>query len=84
MMKYRILLQSGAVYVKEEAFFCEQGGLTEPWGQRWIAVQADSIEHARLLGKYQNAIHALSLLRSVIFSGENWSEECQNAYISAL
>ncbi len=49
--RYRILVNSAAVYVKEEEFWESQGGRTEPWGKDWELVYADGIEHARLIGK---------------------------------
>ena len=39
------------IFVKEESFFISQGGLTAKWGRAWRKVQADSIEHARLIGQ---------------------------------
>lgn len=53
-MKYYVLIQSWAVYVKEAEFFREQGGLTKPWGKNWVGpVEAESIEAARAWGKAQ-------------------------------
>lgn len=39
------------VFVKEGTFFEQQGGLTQPWGKRWVRIQADSIEDARARGE---------------------------------
>ena len=50
-MRYRILVKPWAVYVKEEPFFESQGGLTKEWGKDWESVEADSIEHARSIGR---------------------------------
>lgn len=36
-----------ALFVKEAAFFKEQGGLAEPWGRSWKPVVATSIGDAR-------------------------------------
>jgi len=35
--------------VKDADYFRSQGGLTEEWGQEWIPVRADGLNHARLL-----------------------------------
>jgi hypothetical protein len=51
MNSYHILIQPTAVYVKESDFFKSQGGLEEDWGKNWQQVYADSIEHARTIGK---------------------------------
>jgi hypothetical protein len=48
---YYISINSWAVYVKEAEFFKSQGGKTEEWGKGWIYVEAEGIEHARLIGK---------------------------------
>jgi hypothetical protein len=50
-MGYYINVTKAAVYVKEADFFREQGGLKEEWGKTWQYVDADGIEHARLIGK---------------------------------
>jgi len=51
MNNYYIHKNSGnAIFVKEESFFIQQGGLTAKWGRAWRKVQADSIEHAREIG----------------------------------
>lgn len=50
IMLYYILIESWAVYVKEGEFFKSQGGLEKKWGENWVPVQADSIEHARSIG----------------------------------
>lgn len=42
---------TGSVFVKEAGFFRSQGGLTEEWGRAWVPVHANSIEHAREIGK---------------------------------
>lgn len=49
-MKFRILVEPWAVYVKDAVFFESQGGLTEPWGKNWLEVEATSIEAARAIG----------------------------------
>jgi len=46
-MKFFILIEPWAVYVKEAEFFKSQGGLIEEWGKRWVEVEAESIEDAR-------------------------------------
>jgi len=38
---------AGAVFVKTEVFFKEQGGLTQKWGKAWKRIQARSLDHAR-------------------------------------
>jgi len=48
---YYILETHAGVYVKEGKFFESQGGLTEDWGKNWRPVNADSIEHAKSMGK---------------------------------
>lgn len=53
-----ILVEPTAVFVKEAAFFRQQGGLTQIWGQRWRPVVADSIEAARALGDPRHARRA--------------------------
>jgi len=35
--------------VKDADFFYEQNGHKEPWGETWIPVKADGLNHARLL-----------------------------------
>ena len=40
--------KQSTVYVKEGNFFREQGGHTEPWGDNWIPIFADSLNDARL------------------------------------
>lgn len=42
---------ANAVFVKTEAFFKDQGGLTEDWGKGWTPIGAESIEDARERGK---------------------------------
>jgi hypothetical protein len=51
MTEYFILVRPWAVYVKEGSFFRHQGGLTEDWGKDWVSVQAEGIEHARMIGE---------------------------------
>jgi hypothetical protein len=46
-----VLCHNGIVYVKEEAFFVSQGGLTEDWGKDWIKVKAFDMEEARDRGR---------------------------------
>ena len=48
---YYVSIQSWAVYVKEGAFFIDKGGLRSEWGRNWMPIEANSIEHARQLGK---------------------------------
>lgn len=50
-MEFFILVEPWAVYVKEGNFFREQNGPSSKWGERWERVEADSIEHARLIGE---------------------------------
>jgi hypothetical protein len=51
MNLYYILVKPWAVYVKGAEFFESQGGHDEPWGKNWQLIEADSIEHARTIGK---------------------------------
>jgi len=51
MNAYMVLIQPWAVYVKDRAFFVQQGGLREPWGKAWRRVRASSVEAARSKGK---------------------------------
>lgn len=46
---YVLVSWAKAVFVKEEYFFVQQGGLTQKWGRNWKPIQANSIEHAREL-----------------------------------
>lgn len=46
---YYIHHNGHSVFVKEAAFFIQQGGLTEEWGKAWRQVWARDIEHARTL-----------------------------------
>ena len=41
---------SGCVFVKTYAFFAEQGGFREKWGEKWVPIVATSIEDAREKG----------------------------------
>lgn len=51
-MKFYVVRNSGQkVFVKEGNFFEQQGGLKESWGDEWVEIDADSIEHARRLGE---------------------------------
>lgn len=54
------VLQSSAMpksyFVKEAAFFVEQGGLRDSWGARWQPVNAQSIEQAREIAAKLNWI----------------------------
>lgn len=50
MAEYRVLINEAGVYVKEGAFFKDQGGLTEPWGRAWEAIEASSLYDARRQG----------------------------------
>lgn len=56
--------------VKEADYFIEQGGLTEPWGDTWIPVVADGINHARLLAWFlgSNTPHP----QAIAFNPPNW------------
>lgn len=48
MKSFYYHINSGnAAFVKTEAFFIDQGGLTEPWGKAWTKIQARSLDHAR-------------------------------------
>lgn len=51
MSRYYVHFNGAAVFVKEAEFFKSQGGLTEDWGKAWKWLEADGIEHARLLGE---------------------------------
>lgn len=42
-----VQVKDSAVFVKDAAFFVEQGGLREPWGKTWEPVEADSLYDAR-------------------------------------
>ena len=50
-MKYYVLVEPWAVYVKEADFFVAQGGLTAEWGKRWKLLEAPSMEFARRIAK---------------------------------
>jgi hypothetical protein len=59
MKEYFILIQEGrrwngekcaTVYVKDGEFFREQGGHEAAWGQKWVSIQAESINDARCQG----------------------------------
>ena len=39
-----------SVFVKEASFFFSQGGLREPWGDKWVPVWAATIGEARRIG----------------------------------
>lgn len=47
MKKFYIHWNGAAWFVKEEAMFIKQGGLTQKWGQKWLKIEATSIEDAR-------------------------------------
>lgn len=49
--RYFVLIKPWAIYVKEEQFFEQQGGLQETWGKEWLPVEANSIDHARTIGE---------------------------------
>lgn len=51
-MKFMVLCVevSGSVFVKDRDFFVSQGGDREPWGKRWVEIEAESIEDARRIG----------------------------------
>lgn len=49
---YYVHINSGnSAFVKDEAYFIEQGGLTEPWGKHWKLIRAEDIEDARSICK---------------------------------
>jgi hypothetical protein len=50
---YRVHTNHGVTFVKEEAFFRFQGGLTAQWGRAWRRVRTRSIEHARKIGQHR-------------------------------
>lgn len=64
IMKYYILVETWAVYVKGEQFFIDQGGLNKPWGKEWIKVEAPSIEGARKLGETMEPYKSRNTFRS--------------------
>lgn len=41
---------TGSVFVKTLDFFRTGGGFREEWGNHWVPLVANSIEHARELG----------------------------------
>lgn len=47
MKKFYVNNNGHSWFVKEAQFFEDQGGLTEPWGQNWKPIWANSIEDAR-------------------------------------
>lgn len=47
MARFYALVEEAATYVKEAAFFAQQGGLTEEWGRDWKPVEAADAEEAR-------------------------------------
>ena len=55
-MKFMVLIQPWAVYVKERGFFVDQGGARDAWGKAWRPVTASSIEAARNKGKKMTRI----------------------------
>ena len=52
-MKFYYIHQncSGIIFVKTEAFFIEQSGLSQKWGRCWQKIEAKSIEDARKKGE---------------------------------
>lgn len=50
MTTYYILVNEAGVYTKEGDFFEQQGGLTQPWGQKWERIEASSLYDARNQG----------------------------------
>lgn len=46
-MKFRVLINSAGVYVKDAEFFESQGGLTKPWGKKWEEIDAIDLRQAR-------------------------------------
>ena len=51
MTNFMVLIQPWAVYVKDRAFFEEQGGFRDSWGKSWRPVKARDIESARRKGQ---------------------------------
>lgn len=52
--QYMVNITVAAVYVKTFAYFHEQKATSGPdasWHRNWVQVEADSIEHARCIGK---------------------------------
>lgn len=49
--KYMVVANwAGAVFVKEHSYYVSQGGYRQAWGDRWLPVNAGSIEQAREIG----------------------------------
>lgn len=58
-MQFMVHWNGGAVFVKERGFFLEQKAQNPTWtgSSAWVGpIQADGIEHARLIG--QNMVNA--------------------------
>lgn len=47
--RYYVHWNGAAWFVKAAEFFKSQGGLTAPWGKAWTPIEAESIEHARVM-----------------------------------
>jgi len=59
MAKFAILVgPSGSTFVKEYDFFVSQGGLTEKWGRNWKIIEADGMNHARMIAIHQPGARA--------------------------
>lgn len=55
MNKYYAHYNGHSWFIKEAAFFEEQGGLTKPWGRNWKPIWADSLEQARTKAELEAA-----------------------------
>lgn len=54
MEKFAILVgPSGSTFVQVYSFFVSQGGLTEKWGRAWKIIEADGLNHARMIAIQQ-------------------------------
>jgi len=47
LRQFYVMFNGHSWFVKEAAFFRDQGGLTEPWGKHWKSHMATDIEAAR-------------------------------------
>lgn len=87
-MRHFIMVNEAGVYVKDGDFFVQQGGLKEPWGKNWKEIDADGLNHARMIGEAMRARseytkvpepepqpHRCELVQFL----ENVGEEVQNA-----
>lgn len=50
-MKHFIMVNAAGVYVKDGDLFVQQGGLKDPWGKNWKEIDADGLNHARMIGE---------------------------------